>query len=292
MDDVSGSERSRWLRPRRRGPCRRPSRLRASGSRGGRAGEPVVAGVPAHDLVRLRPLLAHLLPPLGPRLVGLGDLARLLVEVEGLALAVRLDAHVDRRDRGVAGLGRAEGLGVPRADALDEVLPEGAGVVVGADGGRDVLGRLGLLRVLGVPGLFESFCGRMSKPSPANLIVPVWPRMTSSIGVVVAHRRGDDHLAALVVVGHHRRHVGDVAAVVLQVEAAAADDPAREADAHRLDQVRELVDEQVGVHAAAEVPVAAPLGELGAVEGHVGGQAELGPQEHLPVDRLGGHVLR
>src|SRR5262249_54733512 len=51
----------------------------------GRAPE---AGVPAHDLLGLAPLLAPLLPLLGPRLVGLGDLAGLLVEEEGLALAV------------------------------------------------------------------------------------------------------------------------------------------------------------------------------------------------------------
>ena len=108
---------------------------------------------------------------------------------------------------------------------------------------------------------------------------------------VVAHRGRDDHLATLVVVGHHRRHVGHVAAVVLEVEPAAADDPAREPDAHRLDQVGELVHEQVGVHAAAEVPVTPPLGVLGAVERLVGSQAEVGPQEHLPVDRLGVHVL-
>ena len=51
-----------------------------------------------------------------------------LVEVEGLALAVGLHAQVDRRDRGVAEVGRAEGLGIARPDALDEVLPEGPGV--------------------------------------------------------------------------------------------------------------------------------------------------------------------
>ena len=51
---------------------------------------------------------------------------------------------------------------------------------------------------------------------------------------VVAHRGRDDDLAALVVVGDDRGHVGHVAAVVLEVEPAGADDPAREADAHRL----------------------------------------------------------
>ena len=55
--------------------------------------------------------------------------------------------------------------------------------------------------------------------------------------------------------------------------------------------MRELVDEQVGVHAAAEVPVAAPLGVTGAVERLVGCQAEIGSEEHLPVDGLRGHVL-
>ena len=107
---------------------------------------------------------------------------------------------------------------------------------------------------------------------------------------IVAHRRGDDDLAALVVVGHHGGDVGNVAAVILHVEPAAADDPAGEADARGQEHVGELVDEQVGVHAAAEVPVTAPLGVLGPVERLIRGEAELGPQEHLPVDRLGGHL--
>ena len=122
-------------------------------------------------------------------------------------------------------------------------------------------------------------------------MVALWPRITSRKLDVVAHRRRDQDLAAFVVVGDDRGHVGHVAAVVLEVQSAGADDPAREADAHRQDQVRELVDEQVGVHATAEVPVAAPLGISGAVERLVGRQAELGPQEHLPVDGLGGHLL-
>ena len=83
---------------------------------------------------------------------------------------------------------------------------------------------------------------------------------------VVAHRRGDDDLAALVVVGDHGGHVRHVAAVVLEVDAAAADHARREAHAHRRDQVRRLVDEQVGEHAAAEGPVAAPLRLHGPVE--------------------------
>src|SRR5262249_28924565 len=61
-------------------------------------------------LARLAALLAPPLPLLGPRLVGLGDLAGLAVEEEGLTLAVRLHAEVHRDDRRVAGLGRAEGL--------------------------------------------------------------------------------------------------------------------------------------------------------------------------------------
>ena len=50
---------------------------------------------------------------------------------------------------------------------------------------------------------------------------------------VVAHRRRDDDLAALVVVGDDRRDVGHVAAVIFEVEAAGADDPPGEPDAHR-----------------------------------------------------------
>src|SRR5207237_371123 len=69
-----------------------------------------VAGPPADHLVGLAAELAPLFPPGRPRAVGLDDLAVLLVEEQGLALAVRLDAHVDGRDRGVAEVGRAEGL--------------------------------------------------------------------------------------------------------------------------------------------------------------------------------------
>ena len=90
------------------------------------------AGLPAHDLVGLAAELAPLLPTGGPGGVGVGDLAGPLVEEVGLAVAVGVDAEVDRRDRGVAGLGRAEGLRVPRLDALDEVVPEGAGVAIAA----------------------------------------------------------------------------------------------------------------------------------------------------------------
>ena len=108
---------------------------------------------------------------------------------------------------------------------------------------------------------------------------------------VVAHGRRDENLAALVIVGDDRGHVGHVATVILEVKAPCPDHPAREADAHRRDQVGELVDEEVGVHAPAELPVAPPLGVLGPVERHVGSQAEISPQEHLPVHGLGVHVL-
>ena len=108
---------------------------------------------------------------------------------------------------------------------------------------------------------------------------------------VVAHRGRDQDLAAFVVIGDDGGHVGNIAAVVLEVKAAGADDTLGESNAHGRDQVGELVDEQVGVHAAAEIPVTAPLGVASAVKRLIGGQAEVGPEEHLPVDGLGGHVL-
>ena len=95
---------------------------------------------------------------------------------------------------------------------------------------------------------------------------------------LVAHRRGDQDLAALVVVGDHGRHVGHVAAVILEIEAAGADHPPRESDAHRGDQVGELVDEEVGVHAAAEIPVAPPLGVLGRLNGISGARPKSVPR--------------
>ena len=70
------------------------------------------------------------------------------------------------------------------------------------------------------------------------------------------------------------------------------------AHAHRRDHVRGLVDEQVGEHAAAEVPVAAPLGEDGPVERHAAGPSgtpgtteKLMAEEHVPVDGRRVHVL-
>ncbi len=64
--------------------------------------------------------------------------------------------------------------------------------------------------------------------------------------------------------------------------------------------MRRLVDEQVGEHAAAERPVAAPLGPHGPVERHLlrrrsqllAVDVELVAQPHVPVDRRGCHVLR
>src|SRR5947209_12430010 len=78
-----------------------------------------VAGFPADHLVGLAAQPAALFPAGRPRAVGFDDLAVLLVEEEGLAFAVRLHAHVDRGDRGVAELGRAERLWVTGAHALD-----------------------------------------------------------------------------------------------------------------------------------------------------------------------------
>src|SRR5262249_58790967 len=53
---------------------------------------------------------------------------------------------------------------------------------------------------------------------------------------VVAHRRRDDDLAALVIIRHDGGAVGHIAAIVLQVDAAGADDAPRVAHAHRRDQ--------------------------------------------------------
>ena len=146
--------------------------------------------------------------------------------------------------------------------------------------------------------------------------------------MIVDHRGGDNQLAAFVVVGDDGGHVGHVAAVIFEVETAGADDPAREPHAHRLDQVGELVDEEVGVHAAAatnhprgitdahrrdhvrclmdeqigehaaaERPVTAPLAVDRAVEQDLRTERRAGEnvkgvaEEHVPVDGFGIHVF-
>ena len=75
-----------------------------------------------------------------------------------------------------------------------------------------------------------------------------------------------------------RGRVGHVAAVVLQEDAAAADHAPRIAHAQGDQDRRQPVNEQVGVQAGAERPVAAPLPEDRPVERHVGGQAESVPR--------------
>ena len=138
------------------------------------------------------------------------------------------------------------------------------------------------------------------KPPLTNLIVPSRPRITSSIGIGADHRRRHAQLAALVVVRYDRRHVRHVAAIVFQIQAATADHPRRITHAHRRDHVRRLMHEQIGEHAAAERPVAAPLSEHGPVERHVLGRRpqrhaldhlKLVAEEHVPIDRLGIHLL-
>src|SRR5262249_21612834 len=91
----------------------------------------VFAGFPADDLVRLAALVAHLFPAPGPALIGVRDLACLFIEKVRLAFAVRLDAEVDRGNGRVSEVGGAEGLGVARAHALEEMLPESVGVFAG-----------------------------------------------------------------------------------------------------------------------------------------------------------------
>src|SRR5262249_15183710 len=88
-------------------------------------------GLPARDLVGLAAKPASFLPASRPGAVGLTGLAGLLVEVVGLPLTVGLHAQIDRGDCGVSQLGRAEGLRIARANALEEVLPQGAGILAG-----------------------------------------------------------------------------------------------------------------------------------------------------------------
>src|SRR5581483_12318243 len=59
----------------------------------------LVAGAPAHHVVRLAPLLAAGLPPPGPAGVGVDRLAVLLVPEQRPPLAVAEHAHVHGRER-------------------------------------------------------------------------------------------------------------------------------------------------------------------------------------------------
>src|SRR5207302_10688687 len=89
--------------------------------------------------------------------------------------------------------------------------------------------------------------------------------------VIVDHRGGDEELAAFVIVGDDGGDVGHVPVVVFQEDAAGADDAGGVTHAHRRDDARGAVHEQVGIHAAAEVPVAAPLREDRPIERHTRG---------------------
>src|SRR5262245_60227191 len=105
----------------------------------------LITGLPADNLVGLAAEVAALLPAGRPGAVGLAALAGRLVEVERLPFAVGPHAQVDRGDRRIAEVGRAEGLGVARAAALHEVLPQGVCVLAG-------LGRVQLVAALAAIG--------------------------------------------------------------------------------------------------------------------------------------------
>src|SRR5262245_4943787 len=270
---------------------------------------PLVAAFPADDVVRPAALLRPPLPGGRPRGVGVHRLARFLVPEQGLALAVAKHAHVDRGERrGAQGRGAERVLVLP-PEAVEEVLPEGVGVVpleparhpgslLGHFARRAARGRVDLLRddrVAEFAALLRVLRVDWLRVEQEGSRVPADALLDA---VVVAHGRGHEDLAPLVVVGDDGGHVRDVAGVVLHVDAAAANDAARVADAHGRDQVRRLMDEQVGEHAAAEWPVAAPLGVHRSVERHVlrrrpegfAADVELVAQPQIPVDRGRVHV--
>src|SRR5262249_12358596 len=155
-------------------------------------------GLPADDLVGLAAVVAAALPLLGPEAVGRAGLADLLVEVVGLAVPVGVDAEVDGHDRRVARLDRAEGLGVPRADALDEVVPQGAGV------GVVPLGRAGVDVLAAFAPVLARRGGAAADLLRDDAEAVALEHDRAGVAAddlrelgVVAHRRRDDDLAPL-----------------------------------------------------------------------------------------------
>src|SRR5262245_15163771 len=265
-----------------------------------------VAAGPAGDLVRPAALVAAAFPISRPALVRRHRLAAFLVPGKRHAAAIALYAHGDRREGGGAKFRRAQRLAVAATDALQEVLPQGlrAGALVDAAAvERHALLLLPALRRTVGSALRTHFVAVVGGVLTIALHLAAreldrrQPAADAVLDrIIVDHRAGDDELATFLEISDDGGDIGHVAAVVFEVDAAAADDAGWITDTHRFHDARGAVHEQIGVQAAAEVPVAAPLGEDGTVERHArrqrraGHDGELMAQEHIPVDRLRVHV--
>ena len=122
------------------------------------------------------------LPALGPGPVGRDDAPLLLVPRQHLARAVTGHAHRRQRHRRGAQFRRAQSRAVAVADAAEEVLPQGLGLV-GRRGDRHGLGRLDRLFQPRRQADARVGSSRNSCSAPfTNLIAPNRPRITSSTG--------------------------------------------------------------------------------------------------------------
>src|SRR5262245_17249912 len=88
-----------------------------------------VASIPPDNLIRVAAFFAPLFRARGPTRVGVHRLTCLRIPEQGPAFAVTDHAHVDSRECGRTQFRGAECFPLAIADALQEVFPQGLGVV-------------------------------------------------------------------------------------------------------------------------------------------------------------------
>src|SRR5262249_11150482 len=153
---------------------------------------------------------ADFLPLLGPALVRVGNTAGFLVEVIPLTFAIGLNSEVHGDNRGIAKVGRAQCLRIPRPDALQEMLPQSTCVVTRLFGSKFLAlkphvtawGRWATLESVLLRSDNEPIVGFARKPDIAGV-----PSDDLAQLDVVTHGGRDEHLATFVVVGNDRRYV-------------------------------------------------------------------------------------
>lgn len=140
-----------------------------------------LAGLPALNFLGRAASVACGFPTLAPAWIFVGDLAAGWVHEIGLAEAVGINAQIDCGDGCIAQRCWTKRLLALRANATQEVLPQGAGVLARLSR-VEQLATVALVGAGGAGAAPATFWGATRKPSPGDppkVIVPVWPRITS-----------------------------------------------------------------------------------------------------------------